>query len=402
MNVFSRMYCRAVQKIIFLFQSSLVFREPELYSNLEDIETILIKNHKINPLIVVSNTVSKSKRFISLIKGLNKMKINYVIDTSVSHEPTFNMVYNLKQKYIDNMCDAFVAIGGGSVIDASKGSALLVSHLDKKIEDFRKLLSVKNEMPLFIACPTTAGTGSECTAATVITNEENNDKFALSDPKLIPHYAILDDSLLDSLPQNIISVTGVDALSHAIEAYLGMDETEFTNEKALEAIKLIKENLLDFYNDHSNDNARGNMLRASYLAGLAFTRAYVGYVHSLAHAIGGTYHKVHGYCIGVLLPYVLEAYNSKIYKKLSKISDYLELVSLDKSDKEKANAVISWIKELNNKLGISSSFDGLIKDEDLNKIARHASKEANPFYPVPKLLNTRELKNILIKSNKNS
>ena len=143
------------------------------------------------------------------------------------------------------------------------------------------------------------------------------------------------------------------------------------------------------------------MQTASFYAGIALTRGYVGYVHALAHSIGGLYHKPHGYCVAILLPYVLEAYERKVYKKLAKLAVYLGLVDNNKSTRDKSQALIDYIKKTNHDLGIPKGFDGLIQDSDMEFLASHASKEANPWYPVPKELDKEELKDILILANLN-
>jgi alcohol dehydrogenase class IV len=217
---------------------------------------------------------------------------------------------------------------------------------------------------------------------------------------LVTDIAILDDTLLTFLPSHIIAQTGMDTYTHALEAFIGRNGNKFTNDNALMALKLIKKNLYDFYLDNGNAKASKNMLYASNYAGLAFTRAYVGYVHSLAHAFVGMYHKPHGNTIAIFLPYVLEAYGNKAYKKLSIVSDTLGISDSSTSEEEKAKALILWIRNLNKDLGIPNDFNGLIKDKDLEALSLHAAKEANPWYPVPKELTKKELKMILVKANK--
>ncbi len=157
---------------------------------------------------------------------------------------------------------------------------------------------------MLIAIPTTAGSGSEATIASVVTNPSKKDKFAINSPKLLPQVVLLDDELLRSLPPKIIANTGMDTLTHALEAYLGNALTTKTKEAALESILLISASLLPFYQNPNDDVARENMLKASYLAGIAFTRSYVGYVHALAHSLGGEYNLPHGYLNAVLFSHI--------------------------------------------------------------------------------------------------
>ncbi len=217
---------------------------------------------------------------------------------------------------------------------------------------------------------------------------------------MIPNVAVLDDSLLIGLPKGVIASTGMDALTHAIESYIGRSSTRQSKEYALQAIKLISDNLYAFYTDPKKDEARANMQKASYLAGVSFTRAYVGYVHALAHALGGYYNVPHGFANAVLLPLVLEEYGESVYDRLSEINDDLRLVDPLSPKKEKAEAVIAWIKEMNAKMNIPAKFDHLIKNfADLEALSLHAAKEANPFYPVPREFDKKELKTILLKSD---
>ena len=285
-------------------------------------------------------------------------------------------------------------------MDAAKALGALLANPKKKLEDLRGILKVKGKLPFLIAVPTTAGTGSEATIASVVVNEKTHDKFAINDPKLIPSVAVLDDSLLEGLPPSVVASTGMDALTHALEAFIGSENTSYTKKEALEAIQLIHDHLLPCYEDRTRDEDRKAMQKASFFAGLAFTRAYVGYVHALAHALGGSYDLPHGYANAVLLPHVLEAYGEKAYGKLAKISDSLSLTDKSLSKKEKAEAVIAWIKNLKKSLSIPERFPlGTIKKEDLEALATHADKEANPFYPVPKEMDKGEVKQVLIHSS---
>jgi alcohol dehydrogenase class IV len=378
------------------------FSIPKVYESIDEIPYILKERGFKKPIIVVSNSVSKSERFIQFNENLKNHDIAGCVYTGVSSDPTIKSIDVLAGFYRAQGCDSIIAIGGGSVIDASKAMGILIKYPKKSLKSFKGVLKVHKNLPFFIAVPTTAGTGSEATIASVVTDSERNDKYAISDGHLVPDIAILDDTLLTFLPSHIIAQTGMDAYTHALEAFIGRNGNKFTNDNALMALKLIKKNLYDFYLDNGNAKARKNMLYASYYAGLAFTRAYVGYVHSLAHAVGGMYHKPHGYTIAILLPYVLEAYGNKAYKKLSIVSDTLGISDSSTSEEEKAKALILWIRNLNKDLGIPNDFNGLIKDKDLEALSLHAAKEANPWYPVPKELTKKELKMILVKANKNN
>ena len=259
------------------------------------------------------------------------------------------------------------------------------------------LLKVNRKLPPFFAVPTTAGTGSECTVAAVITDDETHDKYAINDFSLIPHYAILDPTLTATLPPFLTATTGMDALTHAVEAYIGRGNTRKTKHQAEEAVRLIFGNLKEATFNGTNLDARINMQKAAYLAGLAFTRAYVGYVHALAHALGGTYGIAHGYANAVLLPRVLDAFGNSVNKRLAALARIAGIADGKDKNADASRKFINAIDELNAQLGIPATFEGKIKKEDFDALAAHADKEANPLYPVPKLMNAKQLKSIYFK-----
>lgn len=400
MNIFRNIYCRSVQLVLKMAMPFIKIRIPDTFDNLLDVTKIIKDKNLKHPLIVSGKHVSKHEKVQTLLNYLKENNIEFSLFTDVRQDPTFENVENLYKFYVGENCDSIIAIGGGSILDASKALGCKITNPNKDLSSFKGLLKVKKEIPFFIACPTTAGTGSEATLASVVTDEKTLDKFAINDSHLVPNIAILDDNLLDTLPQNTIAITGIDALSHAVEAYIGRSNSKLTKEKALNAIKLINDNLLDFYNDPTNKEARSNMLKASFDAGVSFTRAYVGYVHALAHAVGGLYHLPHGYCIAILMPYVLEAYGHSIYNKTCKINSVLNLSNKNAIKEEKYLAFIDWLKNLNKSLNIPETFNNKIKEEDYEKLAIHALKEANPIYPVPKILNKKDLIKILRQSNR--
>ncbi|MBR0537430.1 MAG: iron-containing alcohol dehydrogenase, partial [Clostridia bacterium] len=245
------------------------------------------------------------------------------------------------------------------------------------------------KIPPLFAVPTTAGTGSETTIAAVVSNPKTHEKNAINDPRLRPVMAVLDPSLTVGLPPHITSTTGMDALTHAVEAYIGRSNTKGTRAAAEKATRLIFDNLEEAYKNGKNIEARENMLNASYLAGIAFTRAYVGYVHAIAHNLGGTYGTPHGLANAVILPYVLDYFGESAYKPLAKLADIggLDTAALD--DEGKAKLFIEKVREMNKNMNIPEKFD-MIREEDIPTIAERALKEGNPLYPVPKIMNMEE------------
>jgi alcohol dehydrogenase class IV len=255
------------------------------------------------------------------------------------------------------------------------------------------ILKINKKIPTLIAIPTTAGTGSETTVAAVITDTETHFKYPINSFPLIPSYAILDPEVTYSLPKSLTSTTGIDALTHAVEAYIGRSTSKETRRLSKEACKLIFENILVAYNNPNDKDARTNMLIAAHKAGIAFTKSYVGYVHAVAHSLGGKYNVPHGLANSVILPYVLELYGKKIYKKLYQLSIYCGLANKKESYKDAANKFIEAIKKLNIDMNIPNKILG-IKEEDIIELAKKADKEANPLYPVPVLMNAKELEKI--------
>jgi alcohol dehydrogenase class IV len=398
MNFFAKFGCRAFQKSFYLASFLLPFREPSVIdgsaSLSEKLPGELKKRGFVNPFIVIDPFLHGKEAEKALLKALKENGLGYTLFTEVIPNPPFDAIEDGVISYRENNCDSLIAIGGGSAMDTMKAIGARVSNPKKDLLHLKGLLKVGKRPPFMAAVPTTAGTGSEATVAAVVVNPKTKDKFAINDPKLIPDVAVLDDSLLASLPPSIIAATGMDALTHAVESYIGKSSTKKSKAFALKAIALIKDNLEAFYKDPSNQVARKNMQFASYYAGVSFTRAYVGYVHALAHALGGYYNVPHGLANAILLPRVLESFGPKAYARLSEIADTLAL-SKGKNKEEKAKAVIAWIDEMNEKLGIPKGFKDVIKEEDIMPLSEHAAKEGNPLYPVPKEFDAKELSLIL-------
>lgn len=396
MNIFSKIYCRIYQSIFKIVLPMMPYREPQIIDKVIDIKNILQEQNITNVLIVTDKGIKDLKLTRELEKDLRENKIKFTIYDEVIPNPTIENVELGLQQYINNKCQAIIAFGGGSVMDCAKMIGARSVKPNKTINQMKGLLKVNKKLPILIAIPTTAGTGSETTVTAVITDGETKRKYTINDFNLIPHYAVLDETLTLKLPPSLTATTGMDALTHAIEAYIGRSTTKDTRHHSLEAMRLIFQNIEKVYNEGSNERARKSMLKASYLAGLAFTRSYVGYVHAIAHTLGGEYHTPHGLANAVILPYVLSEYGKTIHKKLKEIAVYCELAHSYDSDQLAASKVINKILELNEKMGIPKSFD-FIKEDDISKLSKFASKEANPLYPVPVLMSAKELQKIYYK-----
>lgn len=281
-------------------------------------------------------------------------------------------------------------------MDCAKGVAARVAKPNKTIPQMKGLLKILKRIPFIFAVPTTAGTGSETTLAAVVTNSRTHEKYAINDTSLIPHFAVLDPTLTLNLPSHITSTTGMDALTHAVEAYIGRSNTNNTYNNSREAIKLIFENVYEVYTNGGNIEARAKMQKASFLAGLAFTKAYVGNVHAIAHTLGGFYSTPHGLANAVILPYVLEFYGNDVYKPLSELADLVGIGDIDDSQEEKTNKFINAIRNLNKSMNIPDKIKG-IDEKDIPIMADRAFKEANPLYPVPRIMTRTDFINIYYK-----
>ncbi|MCR4726443.1 MAG: iron-containing alcohol dehydrogenase [Clostridia bacterium] len=374
--------------------SLMPWREPELITGAGCLKDVAAKLQELglkHPLIVTDGFLHSIRIYAPLTDEMDKLGMPYSIYGEAVPNPTVHNVAAAYKMFVDDGCDCLIAVGGGSSMDCAKGCGAQAACPNRTLADMKGLLRVGKNIPTLFAVPTTAGTGSEVTVTAVISNPEMRDKYTMNDLHLIPHYAVLDPTLTYNLPPHVTSTTGLDTLTHAVEAYIGSANTKRTKENARIAVKLVFENLYTAYAEPHNELARLNMQNASYRAGLAFTRAYVGTVHSLAHAIGGYYGVPHGLANAVLLPVVLRAYGSSAHKKLAELADLVGITGATAA--EKANKFIKAIEELNKKMAIPTKIEGKweIKEEDLPALAKHAFDETNPLYPVPKIFSEKEL-----------
>ena len=338
------------------------------------------KDGKKKVLVVTTPGFMKRGSLVPFFEELKKQHLEYAIFSEVQPDPTTDCIEEAVALYKKEKCEVIVAIGGGSVIDCSKALGARIARPKKSLQQMQGLLKVLKRIPNIYAVPTTAGTGSEATAGAVITDGKNHYKFTILDLCLVPRYAVLDAGLTCPLPPHITAHTGMDALTHAVEAYTNCFCSPLAKKMSLDAVKLIYENLETAYLDGNNKKARENMLLASYYAGVAINNNFIGYVHAIAHGIGGLYGVTHGKANAIILPYVLEAFGEKSYKKLADLADLVGLAG--NTQEEKAKAFIDSILDLNKKLGIEKNIVELRK-EDIPELAKRAVKEGNPTYPVP-------------------
>lgn len=390
MNIFKKIYCRVFQTAFRLTLPVLPYRKPQIVGSVRELPDVIRGNHCSCVLIVTDSSIRNLGLTKRLEHTLERAAIPFFIyDGTVANPTTINVAEAL-ELYRDHACDAIIGFGGGSSMDCAKAVGACIARPKKTLAQMKGILKVRKKLPLLIAIPTTAGTGSETTLAAVITDAETRHKYAINDFPLIPRYAVLDPKVTLSLPPSITATTGMDALTHAVEAYIGRSTTYHTRRDALHAVQLIFENIDTVYADGRNVNARRDMLHASFYAGCAFTKSYVGYVHAVAHSLGGEYNVPHGLANAIILPMILESYGKCIHKKLHKLAIAAGVADKKMSDEKAAERFINAIKDMKRRFDIPDTIPE-IKQEDIPRLARYADKEANPLYPVPVLMNASEL-----------
>lgn len=390
-------YYRTYQKAFKVAMCLMDWSEPEVIEGSGAIKRLpkLVKSKNIKKVMVVTGKRHTKLHLLdSLYESLEAEGIEYVVFDNVQPNPTIPNIEDARKTYIDNNCEGIIACGGGSPMDCAKAAGARIVKPNQSVRKMRGQLKVHKKLPPFFAVPTTAGSGSEVTVAAVVTDPETHEKNAINDSCLRPKYAVLDPDLTLDLPPQITSTTGMDALTHAVEAYIGKSNVKSTLQYSEKATKLIFDNLEVVYKDGKNVEARANMLKGSYYAGLAFTRAYVGYVHAIAHNIGGIYGTPHGLANAVILPYVLEYYGESAYPQLAKLADIVGITSADMTVSEKGKKFIEQIKQMNKNMDIPDKFD-MIEEKDTPTIVKRALKEANPLYPVPKIMDEEDCEKLI-------
>ena len=396
MGTVKKVYYRSFQAVFNVGARLLYWRRPIPVSGVGSIQRIpeILKKEKVRKVMIVTGPTVGKKLAPKILTELNRAGISYEMFAEVEANPSVNTVNRIQKTYLDKACEGFIAIGGGSPMDAAKAAAARVVRPNKKVGRMAGLLKVGKKLPPYIAVPTTAGTGSETTIAAVITDSDTHHKYALMDLHLVPKYAVLDPEMTRELPQKITAATGMDALTHAVEAYICWTyNTSESIRLAEEAVCEIFRYLERAYNDGNDMEARTQMLIASYKAGFAFTRAGVGNVHAIAHTLGGMYNTPHGLANAVILPIVLEDYGEAVYEKLAHLAE-LTGVKFTGTEEEKAKAFIGEIRAMNRRMGIPTGFD-FIREEDIPQMIQWALAEANPVYPVPVVYDRKRCERVI-------
>ena len=390
MTIFFKLFCRLYQGAFKLSMPILPYKNPIIFTNVKECVPLFQKLNAKRILLVTDSFLRASGITKPLEDFMKQNDIDCVVYDRTCPNPTVKNVEEAKQLYIENNCQGIIAFGGGSSMDCAKATGACMTYPNKTLEQMKGLLKVWKKLPPIVAIPTTAGTGSEVTVTAVITNPEQKHKYTMNNFTMIPPFAVLDPEVTYSLPPSLTATTGMDALTHAVEAFIGNSTTKETRNLALDATKLVFENIQIAYSDGKNQKARACMLKAAYKAGLAFSKSYVGYIHAVAHSLGGQYNIPHGLANSVLMPIVLEKYGKCIHKKLKQLAVAAGIGMESDSTEEAANNFIKAIRQMNKEMGIPEKLQ-CIKKEDIKIMAKHAAQEANPLYPVPKLMNAKQL-----------
>ncbi|HCG8251616.1 TPA: iron-containing alcohol dehydrogenase [Vibrio parahaemolyticus] len=326
-----------------------------------------------------------------VLEQTQRLGLQVGVFSEVKPDPTYDQVEDGLRAYNASQSEAILALGGGSAIDCAKVIAARVSN-KRSIKKLSGLFKVwRTPAPLFVI-PTTSGTGSEVTIAAVVSDPNTHLKTPLMDPKLVPIMAALDPDLLIGLPAKITADTGIDALTHAVEAYISRNSTPETQAYSVAAIKLIFRYLPKAVAQGGDIEARYKMAMASYYAGLAFTKASLGYVHAFAHNLGARYGLPHGMANGLALLPVLKFSLPEIEDDLRTLA---EKTNISTKDKPSAEHFLEQIESLYDAIGIEKCTTA-IKQDDIEDLVDLILKEAHWNYPVPKFMNSEECARLLI------
>jgi len=319
--------------------------------------------------IITDKYMRESDAYQRILNVFSLGKIKFKVFNQTKADPSIELVEQAKLYIEDAECDFILTLGGGSAHDLGKGVALL-RGTDKSIKAFVGVNKIQHQVIPIVSVNTTSGTGSEVTRFAIISDLQEKVKLAIIDDALIPSISINDTKTLISMPPSLTGATGMDALTHAIEAYLSVEANPLTDAYAIKAIELIADYLMEAYADGTNAEAREYMAQAQFMAGVAFSNASLGYVHAIAHQLGGRYHLPHGLCNAVLLPIVIDA----LVKKNS--TNRLSIIAKALKAPMSGYGVINKIKMMNTKLNIPNSLSTIgVQKEDLNDIAIKALED---------------------------
>ncbi|MCB1657488.1 MAG: iron-containing alcohol dehydrogenase [Pseudomonadales bacterium] len=345
-------------------------------------------------ILIVSDKILNQLGVLSpLVEKLQASGVKTTIFDGVLPDPTLSIVEACLQHYKVSGCDSVLAVGGGSSIDVAKVVALAATNNKTPQQLVGILKGRKASSPLY-AIPTTAGTGSEVTVGAVISDDKTHQKGLVLDPKLVPRMVALDSAIMSGMPPKVTAETGLDALTHAVEAYISDIATSESNLYASAAVKLIFENLRIAYNEPKNLTAREAMALASHYGGLALNMAGLGYVHGIAHQLGGHYGLPHGLSNAIVMPHILDFSRPDIDSKLAELARFAGLVTQETSTPVAAQAFMDALLKLMKELNIKTVVPNM-QESDFNDIMQAAFKEVHGTYAVPKYMTEEDCLQIL-------
>jgi alcohol dehydrogenase len=354
----------------------------------------MIADRGARAVLVVTDAVLLDLKVVDpVLAALKTAGITAHVYSDVEPDPTIAVVMNGVARLNDARADAVLAVGGGSPIDAAK-AIIACSARGCSPDALDGYFKVRNAVAPFFAIPTTAGTGSEVTVVSVISDPAAKRKFAIVDNKLVPVAIALDPNLMIGLPPGVTAATGMDALTHAVESYLSTLSTPATRAMSLGATRVIVRDLPRVYKDGRDVAARQSLAVASCQAGLAFTKASVGYVHAISHQIGAVYHLPHGLVNAVVLPYVLDFYLDTAAAPLAELAHACGLVGADEDEITSARMFVAELRRLNGLLGIPATLDK-VDAKDIPELVRRALAEAHGTYPVPKYMSNADCHDVV-------
>lgn len=335
-------------------------------------------------LVVTDATVVELGLLRGFTQALKKAGADFVVFDAVTPDAPIPVVEKGIAFFKRRGCDAVVGFGGGSPMDAAKVIAYAAANGARPAKLAGYFKGLHAPAPIY-AVPTTAGTGSEVTVAAVISDPESEKKLVVADTRLVPAMAALDPTLMLGLPPAVTAATGMDALTHAVEAYLGQWATEYTDRMARAAVGLVFANLREAVRSPRSLEAREHMALAATFGGLAFTRANVGYVHAIAHQLGGKYHTPHGLANAIMLPKVLHFLAPAVTKRLAELAVAAGLGKGTERPAALSRKFVDAVEQLDRDIGIPVTLDAL-KERDIPALAKAACWEADTNYPVPKYM----------------
>ncbi|MGI9287347.1 MAG: iron-containing alcohol dehydrogenase [Pseudomonadales bacterium] len=347
----------------------------------------------VNKLLVVTDKPLVELGVVeTAICGVKDAELDFAIFDEVLPDPTFDVVNQGLAAFKQHGCDSVLAIGGGSSIDAAKIIATLATN-DIELSKLVGFGKVDAELPPLYAIPTTSGTGSEATLGAVITNSETHEKLVIGDTKMQPLAAALDPALMLGLPTHITAATGMDALTHGIEAYIGTWDRGDAKEVGRKAVKTVFANLRKACSDGGDAKVRQSMAIASFYAGVAINQVNVGSVHAIAHQLGANYAIPHGLANAMVLPHVLEFSLPKAAPALARLAAEIDVAVTGNSEQDNARLFIAAVRQLSSEVGIPTTSDS-IKQADIPALTQAALAESFS-YPVPLLMSSGDCEGIL-------